>query len=114
MNRCDRHARLALTIIVGVVVIVFVLKTAEPYRMARQAQAEAQELSSRVKGLQQANELSERKLRSLQSPRGIEIEARRQHYIRPTEVPVRVAYDDGRSVDDPLDSPPDRSTAELP
>ncbi|MDI9600990.1 MAG: septum formation initiator family protein [Acidobacteriota bacterium] len=100
MNRSDSRARLALTIVLVLIAVVFIQKTAKPYHMGRQARAEAQELAGQVEELKRQNEISEQRLEALQSKRGIEIEARKHHYIRPTEVPVQVAYDDGRSPDE--------------
>lgn len=95
MNRSDRRAKLALITIVGLIVVVFALKTTEPYRMGRQAHESTLELAVEVEELKRSNEAKESRLRALQSERGIEIEARRHSYIRPTEVPVQVSYDDG-------------------
>ncbi len=106
MNRSDNRARLALFIILGLIMAVFILKTAEPFRMGRQARAEAQELAGQVEELERRNEISEQRLEALQSNRGIEIEARKHHYIRPTEVPVQVAYDDGWNSDEQTEPSP--------
>ena len=99
MNRSDSRARLALTIVLVLIAVVFIQKTAKPYHMGRQARAEAQELAGQVEELKRQNEISEQRLEALQSERGIEIEARKHHYIRPTEFPFR-SRDDGRSPDE--------------
>ena len=77
MNRSDSRARLALTIVLVLIAVVFIQKTAKPYHMGRQARAEAQELAGQVEELKRQNEISEQRLEALQSERGIEIEARK-------------------------------------
>jgi hypothetical protein len=76
--------------------------------MARQARAEAKSLEDEVARLEAQNALAERRLEALQTDRGIEVEARKHHYIRPWEVPVRVVYEgvEGQAVEEHDTDPP--------
>ncbi len=113
LERWDRLSTVLLLAIVGLVGTAFSLKVAEPYRMGRDMVRTNESLRGQVESLAAENDALEAELRDLNTPRGIEIEARRQHYIRPWEKPVRVTYTrpDGealRAVDLP-ESPSDPS-----
>jgi len=88
----ERISRLSLAGVVVLMLAAFAVKAAEPYQLGRQTSAQVRELRERVRILRARNDADEQRLASLQTSRGVEIEARKQHFIRPTEVPVRVIF----------------------
>jgi len=90
----ERVSRLSLAGVVVLILAAFAVKAAEPYQLGRETSSQVRELRERVRTLQAQNDASEERLASLQTSRGIEIEARKQHFIRPDEVPVRVIFEE--------------------
>jgi cell division protein FtsB len=88
----ERLSRLALSVIVLAILTVFVANIAEPCRMARDTHDQVAQLREQVRALRARNDAAERLLESLRTRRGVEIEARNQHLVRPSETPVRVRY----------------------
>lgn len=94
LSLADRLSNYALVAVVLLIAALFVAKAAPVYRMGHEMRQKTAELQARVAALQEANKAAEAELRGLQTSRGIEIEARKQFYIRPTEIPVRTIVRD--------------------
>ncbi len=91
----DRASTFLLLAIVLLVLVVFGSAFRRPYSEGLAMRRKADEAAWRVERLRQQNEALEADLRYAKTDRGMEVEARKQQFVRSWESPLRVVFRGG-------------------